>query len=438
MVDDVARRHGRRAASTTTSAAASPATRSTSAWLVPHFEKMLYDQALLARVYLHAWQVTGDARYRQVLDETIDYVLRDLRQPGGGFSSAEDADSEGEEGQFYVWTPDRGASPPSTATTTWPTTRWRATACRRAATSRARTILNRLHAPRRPGPARRRSRPPAGALFAARERPGPPRPRRQGAHRVERADARPPLAEAAAATGRADWLDAAVANGEFLLRDLRRDDGRWLRSWQADGGARHLAYAADHGALVDAFTRAGRGHRRGPLDRRGPHDRRRPARPVLGRRARRRVHHRPRRRAARHPHQGPDGQRHPGRQQPGRGRPAAPGRPHRRRPLPRPRPRPILRLLGPARRPAPHRLRPPARRRRPGGARHRPRSSSPATGPTSSRAVQRAVPARRGAGLGRALRLAAVGGPGRRARLRVPRLRLPAPRRPTPTRWRRS
>jgi hypothetical protein len=63
------------------------------------------------------------------------------------------------------------------------------------------------------------------------------------------------LAEAAAATGRADWLAASVANGEFLLASLRRDDGRWLRSWQADGGARHLAYAADHAALVDAFVR---------------------------------------------------------------------------------------------------------------------------------------------------------------------------------------
>src|SRR5690606_8631004 len=76
------------------------------AWLVPHFEKMLYDQALLARAYLHAWQVTGLDRYRQVLDETIGYVLRDLRHPEGGLYSAEDADSEGEEGRFYVWTPD--------------------------------------------------------------------------------------------------------------------------------------------------------------------------------------------------------------------------------------------------------------------------------------------------------------------------------------------
>jgi len=72
-------------------------------WLVPHFEKMLYDNALLARTYLHAWQVLGHDRWLQVAEEAIGYVLRDLRLPGGGFAAAEDADSEGVEGRFYVW-----------------------------------------------------------------------------------------------------------------------------------------------------------------------------------------------------------------------------------------------------------------------------------------------------------------------------------------------
>ena len=221
-------------------------------WLVPHFEKMLYDQALLSRVYLHAWQVTGLRRYRQVLDETIGYVLRDLRHPDGGLYSAEDADSEGVEGLFYVWTPDQvtaalggdtdladevmaffGVSP--------------------AGNFEGRTILNRLaragdlDRPPRIDDARAR-------LLAARServRPGLDDKVLTEWNGLMLAV----LAEAAAAAGRDDWRDAAVTTGEFLVRELRRDDGRWLRSWQADGGARHLAYAADHAALVDAFTR---------------------------------------------------------------------------------------------------------------------------------------------------------------------------------------
>jgi uncharacterized protein YyaL (SSP411 family) len=225
-------------------------------WLVPHFEKMLYDQALLVRAYLHGWQALGHERYRQVLDETVGYVLRDLRHPEGAFFSAEDADSEGEEGRFYVWTPDQvvaalagdrdladevmafyGVTP--------------------GGNFEGRTILNRIHA--RGGGAVDLARPPRieearARLFAAREqrvRPGLDDKVLTEWNGLMLAA----LAEAAAATGRRDWLDAAVGTGEFLLRSLRRGDGRWLRSWQAHGGARHLSYAADHAALVDAFVR---------------------------------------------------------------------------------------------------------------------------------------------------------------------------------------
>ncbi|RPI11935.1 MAG: thioredoxin domain-containing protein [Actinobacteria bacterium] len=217
-------------------------------WMVPHFEKMLYDQALLSRVYLHAWLQLGEPRWRQVLDETIGYVLRDLRQPEGGFSSAEDADSEGEEGRFYVWRREEieqvlGPELAPAAIEWYGVTK--------SGNFEGSNILHRpvrgeLARPPEVEVARQR-------LFDAREtrvRPGLD-DKVLTEWNALMLDA---LSRAAAATQRADWLEAAVANGEFLLQHLRRDDGRWLRSWQRDGGARHLAFAADYAALVGAFV----------------------------------------------------------------------------------------------------------------------------------------------------------------------------------------
>ena len=220
-------------------------------WMVPHFEKMLYDQALLSRVYLHAWLQLGESRWRQVVDETIGYVLRDLRQPEGGFSSAEDADSEGEEGRFYVWRIEEiedvlgpGLAPAAIA--------WYGVT--KSGNFEGSNILHR--------PVRGElARPPdvetaRQQLFDAREKRV--RPGLDDKVLTEwNALMLDSLSRAAAATQRADWLEAAVANGEFLLQHLRRDDGRWLRSWQRDGGARHLAFAADYAALVQAFVSLG-------------------------------------------------------------------------------------------------------------------------------------------------------------------------------------
>ncbi len=217
-------------------------------WLVPHFEKMLYDQALLIQVYLHAFQLTGHDHYRQVIEETVGYVLRDLRHPSGGFYSSEDADSEGEEGRFYVWTPEQivevlGQEQAVAAMDWYGVTE--------GGNFEGQTILHRpVRGDLLRSPAVEEAR---AALFEAREqrvRPGLDDKVLTEWNGLMLAA----LAEAAAVLEREDWLEAARDNAEMLLAHLRKDDGRWQRSWQADGGARHHALAADHAALVEAFV----------------------------------------------------------------------------------------------------------------------------------------------------------------------------------------
>ncbi|MGB8858917.1 MAG: thioredoxin domain-containing protein [Ilumatobacteraceae bacterium] len=227
-------------------------------WLVPHFEKMLYDQALFVRLYTHASLLTGVGRYRQVVEETVGYVLRDLMHPAGGFYSAQDADSpdehgHGQEGLFHTWTIDEvkavlGDGLDADAAIEW----YELTD---AGNFEGRNIPTRLHHRgylERPAPieaARQR-------LFDARERR-----RRPGLDDKVLTEWNglmlASLCEAAAAFERSDWTAAALANGEFLLRELRRPDGRWHRSWHAEGlpPARHHALAADHAAVIDGFTR---------------------------------------------------------------------------------------------------------------------------------------------------------------------------------------
>ena len=222
-------------------------------WLVPHFEKMLYDNALLTRLYIHAWQVTGHDRHLQVATETIDYVLRDLTHEAGGFYSAEDADSEGVEGRFYVWSVEE-------ITEVCGSDAEAALAWYGALEGGNFEGANILHRPVR-GDLLRPDEVERCRLALFRRRLDRVRPGLDDKILTEwNALMLSALSEAASATGNDDWRRAAMRNGEFLLAELRRPDGRWLRSWQAGGDgrssqARHLAYAHDHAALIDAFTR---------------------------------------------------------------------------------------------------------------------------------------------------------------------------------------
>ena len=221
-------------------------------WLVPHFEKMLYDQAGLLRSYLHGWQVTQNADYLHVAERIIDYVTSELASPAGGLYSAEDADSEGVEGKFYVWTPAELTEAVGSAAAAVVSEWFGVTP---EGNFEGSSILRRpLGAPLTGSPAVEDGRRRLFEYRSRRVRPGLD----DKVLTEWNAMFCSALAEAASATGRSDWAERAVAVAEFLWRELRRpEDGRWLRSWQSAGGARHLAYAADYAWLVDCFTRLG-------------------------------------------------------------------------------------------------------------------------------------------------------------------------------------
>ena len=184
-------------------------------WLVPHFEKMLYDNALLAATYLHAWAVTREMRYRRVTEETLDYMLRELRLPEGGLASAQDADTEGVEGLTFTWTAEEGASEDLLRPF-----------------EDGRSVIR--------GELRDEER---ARLFEIREqRPKPLRDDKAIASWNGLALAA--LAEAARRFDRSDYLDAARELGEFLLGPLS-NDGRLHRTFRA-GEAKGTGYLEDY------------------------------------------------------------------------------------------------------------------------------------------------------------------------------------------------
>ena len=192
-------------------------------WLVPHFEKMLYDNALLVPVYLHGWLVTGNDRYREVATETLDYMLRELALDEGGFASAEDADTDGVEGLTYTWTEDDNV--PHDLLHPF---------------ERGRFIIRGALDPEL------RAR-----LFEERER-------RRKPLRDDKAIASwngltlAALAEAGRRLGRDDYLDAARSLGEFLLGPLSTAKGRLYRSWRA-GQAKHAGVLEDYADVANGL-----------------------------------------------------------------------------------------------------------------------------------------------------------------------------------------
>lgn len=231
-------------------------------WLVPHFEKMLYDNALLARLYVEAFQVTGNPAYRLIAEETLAYLVREMRHPAGGFFSTQDADSlpapdspHAEEGAFYVWTPNEVREQLGEDAALF---------CQLYDVSRQGNFegKNILNLPREAAEVARVTGVSAERLeqvaARGRERLYAARARRPWPFRDEKiimawnAMALRAFAVAAAALDDAAYLAAAQDCARFLLDNLRRPDGRLLRSWK-DGRPGPLGFLEDYALLVDGL-----------------------------------------------------------------------------------------------------------------------------------------------------------------------------------------
>jgi uncharacterized protein YyaL (SSP411 family) len=226
-------------------------------WLVPHFEKMLYDNAQLAACYLSAFQATGEARYARVARETLDYLLRDLRDPAGGFHASEDADSEGEEGRFYVFTPADVREALGEAAGARFCAAYGITGAGNF--EHGRSVAHRFSCPEGAGLA-------PGEDAELRERLRVWRDRRVRPDKDDKVLASwnglalCALARGAQVLSEARYLEAAQACATFLRRELWTGEGRLLRVWR--GGRAHTpAFLEDHGAvaegLVDLFEAGG-------------------------------------------------------------------------------------------------------------------------------------------------------------------------------------
>jgi len=215
-------------------------------WTVPHFEKMLYDNALLARAYLHGWQVSGNERFRDVCCETLDWALREMRGPEGGFCSALDADSDGVEGKFYVWTVDELRSVLGPAGLAEEAIAYFGATERGNFEGAGQNVLE----ARGPEPS---DLPKIRRLLlearSARVRPGLDDKRLTSWNALMISA----LAGSGAVLEREDYLGAAVRCASFVLNDLRDAGGRLLRSWK-DGRARVDGYLEDHAFLLEALV----------------------------------------------------------------------------------------------------------------------------------------------------------------------------------------